>query len=84
MVEDHPDRFAAFATLSATATATDAAVAGLERAVGELGFVDATLSGRFLDDPLFTPVLETAARLDVPIYLRPATINQIRTTGDYG
>ncbi|MGV9294294.1 hypothetical protein [Amycolatopsis sp. NPDC003676] len=39
MVEDHPDCFTAFATLSATAP--DAAVAGLERAVGELGFVGA-------------------------------------------
>jgi hypothetical protein len=73
MVAAHPDRFAAFATLPATAP--DAAAAELERAVGELGFVGAMISGmidrRFLDDPFFHPILETAARLNVPIYLHP-------------
>ena len=102
MVEDNPDRFAAFATLPVTAP--DAAAAELERAVSELGFVGAmisgTIGGRFLDDPLFTPILETAARLDVPIYLHPAPppkpvadayytgfadpVNQILATGGYG
>lgn len=73
MVAAYPDRFAAFATLPVTVP--DAAAAELERAVGELGFVGAmisgTIAGRFLDDPFFHPILETAARLDVPIYLHP-------------
>ena len=73
MVAAHPDRFAAFATLPVTVP--DAAAAELERAVGELGFAGAmiscTIGGRFLDDPFFSPVLETAARLDVPVYLHP-------------
>jgi hypothetical protein len=73
MVTAHPDRFAAFATLPVTAP--DAAAAELERAVSELGFVgtmiSGTIGGRFLDDPFFSPILETAARLNVPIYLHP-------------
>jgi hypothetical protein len=74
MVAAHPDRFAAFATLPVTVP--DAAAAELERTVGELGFVgtmiSGTIGGRFLDDPFFHPILETAARLNVPIYLHPA------------
>jgi uncharacterized protein len=73
MVAAHPDRFAAFATLPVTVP--QAAAAELERTVGELGFVGAmvsgTIGGRFLDDPFFHPILETAARLNVPIYLHP-------------
>jgi len=45
--------------------------------VKDLGFVGTMICGtigdRFLDDPGFAPILETAARLDVPIYLHPAT-----------
>ncbi|GAA5163115.1 amidohydrolase family protein [Pseudonocardia eucalypti] len=70
----HPDRFFAFATLPVGRPA--AAAAELERAVGELGFVGTMIAGtigdRFLDDPEFTPILEAAAGLDVPIYLHPA------------
>jgi hypothetical protein len=72
-VTAHPDRFAAFATLPTSAP--DAAAVELERTVTELGFVGAmingTTGGRFLDDPMFAPILDTAARLDVPIYLHP-------------
>jgi predicted TIM-barrel fold metal-dependent hydrolase len=102
MVSAHPDRFAAFATLPVTVP--DAAATELERAVGELGFVgtmiSGTIGGRFLDAPLFHPVLDAAARLDVPIYLHPAPppqpvaevyytgfagpVNQILATGGYG
>jgi len=73
MVTAHPDRFAAFALLPVTVP--DAAADELERAVSELGFAGAmisgTIGGRFLDDPVFAPVLETAARLNVPVYLHP-------------
>ncbi|MCW2933878.1 MAG: amidohydrolase [Actinomycetia bacterium] len=102
MVAAHPDRFAAFATLPVTVP--DAAAAELERAVGELGFVgtmiSGTIGGRFLDDPFFSPVLETAARLNVPVYLHPGPppkpvadvyytgfpdrVNQILATAGYG
>ena len=68
-----PDRFSAFATLP-TGDPYGAA-AELEYAVTELRFVGAlingTTGGRFLDHPDFTPILETAAKLNVPIYLHP-------------
>lgn len=66
-------RFAAFALLPVTVP--DAAADELQRAVSELGFADATIGGTiggpFLDDPGFAPVLETAARLNMPLYLHP-------------
>jgi predicted TIM-barrel fold metal-dependent hydrolase len=72
-VNAHPDRFAAFAALPTRSP--DAAAGELERAVTELGFVgtliNGTTDGRFLDDPMFAPILDTAARLDVPVYLHP-------------
>ncbi|MFC9502816.1 amidohydrolase family protein [Streptomyces sp. NPDC057002] len=73
VVARHPDRFAAFATLPMGDPA--AAVAELEHTVTQLGFVGAlvngTTGGRFLDHPDFDPLLETAARLGVPLYLHP-------------
>jgi hypothetical protein len=33
---------------------------------------DLDAQGRFLDDPIFLPILERAVALDVPIYLHPA------------
>lgn len=102
MVTAHPDRFAAFAALPVTVP--DAAAAELERAVSDLGFVgtmiSGTIGGRFLDDPSFSPILETAARLNVPVYLHPAPppepvadayyagfdnpVSQALATGGYG
>lgn len=74
MVSAYPDRFSAFATLPVGLP--DEAATELKRTVTELGFVGAMIAGtigdRFLDDPMFTPILETAADLDVPIYLHPA------------
>jgi uncharacterized protein len=74
MVNAYPDRFSAFATLPVGLP--EAAAAELERAVTELGFVGTmiwgTVNDRFLDEPEFAPILEAAARLDVPIYLHPA------------
>lgn len=71
----HPDRFAAFATLP-TGNPQAAAIE-LEHAVSELGFVgtliNGTTRGRFLSHPEHAAVLETAARLDVPIYLHPGS-----------
>lgn len=75
-IAKHPDRFAGFATLPWSNPKE--AAKELERAVTELGFKGAILSGRasagkeFLDDKQFLPVLEMASNLDVPIYVHPA------------
>ena len=70
----HPARFAGFATLPMSLP--EAAAEELERAVRALGLkgamIHGTTNGRFLDDPVFLPVLERAAALAVPIYLHPA------------
>ncbi len=69
----HPDRFRGFAHLPLLAP--EAAADELERAVKVLGFhgvlVNGATNGRFLDDPMFEPVLARAAALNVPIYLHP-------------
>lgn len=73
-VRRYPKRFAAFATLPVADPA--AAAQELERAVTQLSFKGAMINGvthgRFLDDPFFTPVLERAQALQVPLYLHPA------------
>jgi len=70
----HPDRFAGFATLPMRDP--NAAAAELKRAVSELGFrgamVNGLIQGRFLDDPVFAPLLEQAEELGAPIYLHPS------------
>jgi hypothetical protein len=72
-IAERPDRYAGFAALPMTAP--DAAADELERAVGELGFrgamVNGTTEGRFLDDPVFAPILARAERLGVPLYIHP-------------
>ncbi|WP_416981182.1 amidohydrolase family protein [Streptomyces sp. T028] len=72
-VSSHPDRFAAFAALPMPDPG--AAAKELERAVRDLGFVGTMIhghvGGRYLDDPVFRPVLETAETLEVPIFLHP-------------
>ena len=69
----HPNRFAGFATLPTPDP--DAAAQELERAIRVLHFKDAMINGRtgtrFLDDREYTPILEAATSLDVPLYLHP-------------
>ena len=73
-VKANSDRFRGFASLGLKEP--EQAARELERCVGQLGFVGAmingTTGGAFLDDPKFTPVLEAAVQLRVPIYLHPA------------
>jgi hypothetical protein len=73
IVRGRPDRFASFAHLPIGEP--EAAADELERAVRELGFCGALMSGttkgKFLDDPSFEPLLARAAKLDVPIYIHP-------------
>ncbi len=78
-VQANPTRLAAFATLALKDPA--AAAKELDRCINQLHFpgvlLDGTTSigdkhGLFLDDPMFLPVLEAAASLNIPIYLHPA------------
>jgi uncharacterized protein len=70
----YPTRFAGFASLPIADPG--AAARELERAVKDLGLKGAMIQGvsqgRFLDDPFFTPMFETAEALDIPLYLHPA------------
>lgn len=69
----HPTRYRGFAHLPMLAP--DAAAVELERTTRDLGFhgvlVNGATDGRFLDDPMFDPILAQAAKLDLPIYIHP-------------
>ena len=73
-VRTHPDRFAAFAALPTPDP--KAAADELERTVTRLGFKGAMIhgltNGLFIDDRRFWPILERAAKLDVPLYMHPS------------
>ena len=73
VVEEHPDRFAAFAALPLQDP--EAAVKELERAVSRLGLkgalVNDQVQGRYLDDPAFDELWAALAELGVPLYLHP-------------
>jgi len=72
-VKYYPDRFAAFAALPTPTP--DQAAKELERTVSQYGFKGAVImghtQGRYLDDRLFWPILESAAALRVPVYIHP-------------
>jgi len=72
-IQTYPDRFAGFAALPTAVP--EACAEELRRAVKELGFVGAQISGRtndkFLDDKCYEPLLEMAEKLSAPIYLHP-------------
>jgi len=72
-VKQHPARFAGFASLPIQAP--EQAALELERCVRKLGFKGANINGhtrgRYLDDTFFSPILERAEALGVPIYLHP-------------
>ena len=75
-IDEHPDRFAGFATLPMADP--EAATEELERCVKELGFCGALLAGRykgrFYNEAEFFPIFAKAAELDVPVYFHPAFI----------
>jgi uncharacterized protein len=72
-IKRHPDRFAGFATVALADP--QKAADELERTVREYGFKGALINGhhrgRYLDDKFFSPVLERAQSLDVPVYVHP-------------
>ncbi|MFZ2067972.1 MAG: amidohydrolase family protein [Xanthobacteraceae bacterium] len=71
-VKKHPTRFAGFAAIPTPAP--DKAAAELEARV-RAGFKGAVINGhnrgRYLDDKFYTPILECAQALDVPIHIHP-------------
>jgi len=73
IVEAHPARFGAFATLPAQAP--EAAARELERAVRELGLCGAMIFSNFggvpLDDRRFWPIYEAADALGAPLIIHP-------------
>jgi predicted TIM-barrel fold metal-dependent hydrolase len=72
----YPNRFGGFATLALQDA--EKAAHELEYCINKLRFSGALINGMtkgaFLDHPRFTPVLEVAQSLDVPIYIHPAPI----------
>ena len=75
-MDEHPDRFAGFATLPMADP--QAAAQELERCVKKLGFCGAMLAGRcrgrLYNEEEFFPIFAKAAELDVPVYFHPAFI----------
>ena len=76
MVRRYPDEFPAFVA-SLPMNNVAAALAEMDRAIGELGArgiqIISSVAGRPLDDPEFFPVFERATRHhDVPIWMHPA------------
>jgi len=84
-IQKHPDRLMGFASLAPKLP--EAAADELERAVKELGFkgwkTNSNFGDSYLDDEKYWPILARAEKLEVPIYLHPATpaIPQMRTYG---
>ena len=75
IVSRHPDRFFAFVT-SLPMNAPDAALAEMDRAIGQLGAtgvqVFSNVNGRPLDDADFQPLFARMAQHRLPIWLHPA------------
>jgi len=73
-IQRHSDRFLGFAALAPKDP--ESAAKELERAVKKLGFIGwkthANYGDTYLDDEIYGPILETAGKLNVPIYLHPA------------
>lgn len=72
-IRTHPTRFSGFAHLPTRTP--EAAADELTRCVQALGFCGGMVSGltdgRFLDDPMFEPLLARFETLDVPLYVHP-------------
>jgi predicted TIM-barrel fold metal-dependent hydrolase len=84
-VNKHPKRFAAFAALPVAVP--DKAAEELERRVRS-GFkgtlINGHARGRYLDDKFFSPILERAQALNVPIYLHPTPPPKAVLEASYG
>jgi predicted TIM-barrel fold metal-dependent hydrolase len=85
-IRRHPTRFFGLAALPIADP--PAAVAELDRVVGEHGFKGVVINGhhrgRYLDDRFFWPVLARAEALKLPIYLHPTQSPQPVIDAWYG
>lgn len=74
LCEQYPDHFAAFVA-ALPMNNPEAAVAEIDRAIGELGArgvqIFSNVNGRPLDDPAFFPIFERMAHHDLPVWLHP-------------
>jgi predicted TIM-barrel fold metal-dependent hydrolase len=86
VIKRHPTRFAGFASLPVQAP--ERAAEEFERCVRQLGFKGANINGhtrgRYLDDPFFSPILECAEALGLPIYLHPTVPTKAVSDALYG
>jgi predicted TIM-barrel fold metal-dependent hydrolase len=84
-VKKYPKRFAGFAALPVAAP--DKAAAELDSRVKQ-GFKGTLINGhnrgRYLDDKFYTPILERAEALNVPIYMHPAIPPKAAADALYG
>lgn len=85
IAERFPGRYYAFASLPLQDP--EASAKELRRAVTELGHKGGTLftniNGKTLDDPSFISIFETAAELDVPLFIHPTTPHPADSFLDY-
>jgi predicted TIM-barrel fold metal-dependent hydrolase len=85
-VKKYPKRFAAFAALPIAAP--EQAAEELERRVKQQGFkgtlINGHTRGRYLDDKFFSPILERADALSIPIYLHPTIPPKPVVDASYG
>ena len=76
LVKEHPDRFAAIATLPMQAP--DKAADELRRAMTKLGLhgamIGSNVGGKNLDDPSFEPLWAAAAELDAWMMIHPGNV----------
>ncbi|MBN1103317.1 MAG: amidohydrolase [Deltaproteobacteria bacterium] len=85
LINKHPDRFMGYAALAPKDP--EAAARELERAVLKLGFkgwnTHSNYGDSYLDDKRYLPILQTAEKLGVPVYLHP-TVPAIPQTRSFG
>jgi uncharacterized protein len=86
VVKNSPTRFAGFAALPVAAP--EQAADELDRRVRQQGFKGTLINGhsrgRYLDDKFFSPILERAEALNVPIYLHPTVPPKAVLDASYG
>jgi len=83
LIEKHPDRFGAFATLPSDGP--DQALAELTHALDELRLdgvvLTSNMAGRYFGDPALEPVLAELARRQVPVFVHPTDCPYIDVLG---